>query len=53
MKIVFDKESFHSNKTNKDYYVVFYKLIDKEGNVKAKSKPIMWLTKETYDSLNF
>lgn len=52
MKIVFIKETFHSDKKNKDYYVVRYALVDDKKNVLVKSDPILWLTKETYESLN-
>lgn len=52
MKIVFIKESFHSDKKNKDYYVVRYALIDDKKNIIVKSDPLLWLSKEVYDTLN-
>ena len=53
MKIIFIKETFHSDKKNKDYYVVRYALVnDKSRTIIVKSDPILWLTKDVYDSLN-
>lgn len=52
MKIVFVKETLHSNKKNTDYYCVRYALLDANKNIVAKSSPLIWLTKEQYDSLN-
>lgn len=52
MKIVFIKETIHSNKKNKDYYVVRYALIDDKKNIIVKSDPLLWLSKEVYDTLN-
>ena len=52
MKIIFIKETFHSDKKNKDYYVVRYALIDDNKNIIVKSDPLLWLTKQVYDSLN-
>lgn len=45
------KETFHSDKKNKDYYVVRYVLVDSKGVEVAKSQPIFWITKEIYESL--
>lgn len=53
MKIVFIKETFHSDKQQKDFYVVRYALIDKDKKMVAKSQPLLWLTKEIYESLDF
>lgn len=52
MKIVFTKDIIHSNKRDKDYYVVRYALINDKKEVVCKSSPLLWLTKEMYDSLN-
>lgn len=52
MKIIFIKETFHSDKKQRDYYVVRYALIDDKKNVIVKSDPLLWLTKEVYESLN-
>lgn len=52
MKIIFIKETFHSDKKQKDYYVVRYALIDDKKNIIVKSDPLLWLTKEVYDTLN-
>lgn len=52
MKIILIKETFHSDKKNKDYYVVRYALIDNMKNIIAKSVPLLWLSKEDYDTLN-
>lgn len=52
MKIVLIKESFHSDKKQKDYYVVRYALVDDKKNIIVKSDPLLWLTKEVYDTLN-
>lgn len=52
MKIIFIKETFHSEKKQKDYYVVRYALIDDKKNIIVKSDPLLWLTKQVYDSLN-
>lgn len=52
MKLVFIKETFHSDKHNKDYYVVRYALVDDKKNIITKSQPLLWLTKEIYESLN-
>lgn len=52
MKIVFIKETFHSDKKQKDYFVVRYALVDKDKNIIVKSDPLLWLTKEVYESLN-
>lgn len=51
MKIKTIKETFHSDKKNKDYYVVRYVLVDEKGEVIAKSQPVFWITKEIYESL--
>lgn len=53
MKIVFIKETFHSDKQNKDFYVVRYALVDKDKKILTKSQPLMWLTKEIYEMLDF
>lgn len=53
LKIVFIKEILHSNKKDKDFYVVRYALIDEKKNVVSKSEPLLWVTKEVYDSLTF
>ena len=52
MKIIFIKETFNSEKKQKDYYVVRYALIDDKKNIIVKSDPLLWLTKQVYDSLN-
>ena len=52
MKIVFVKETIHSNKNNKDYFIVRYALVDDKKNIICKSQPLLWLTKEIYESLN-
>lgn len=52
MKIVFIKETFHSDKKQRDYYVVRYALVNDKKEVVAKSDPLLWLTKEVYESLN-
>lgn len=52
MKIIFIKETFHSDKKQKDYYVVRYALVDDKKNIIVKSDPLLWLTKEVYESLN-
>lgn len=52
MKIIFIKETFHSDKKQRDYYVVRYALIDDKKNILVKSDPLLWLTKEIYESLN-
>lgn len=52
MKIHFIKEIIHSNKKDKDYYVVRYALVDDKKNIVAKSDPLLWITKEVYDNLN-
>lgn len=51
MKIGFTKEILHSTKKNEDFYVVRLVLFD-NSNVLVKSRPLLWLTKEQYDSLN-
>ena len=53
MKIVFIKETFHSDKQQKDFYIIRYALVDKEKHILAKSQPLLWLTKEQYESLDF
>lgn len=53
MKIVFVKEILHSTKKEKDYYCVRYALVDEKKNVIARSEPILWLTKEVFESLTF
>lgn len=52
MKIILIKETFHSDKKQKDYYVVRYALVDDKKNIIVKSDPLLWLTKEVYESLN-
>ena len=52
MKIIFLKEIIHSNKKDKDFFVVRYALVDESKNIIAKSEPIFWLSKENYDLLN-
>lgn len=52
MKIVFIKETFHSTKKDKDYYIVRYALVNDKKEIVAKSDPILWLTKEVYEALN-
>lgn len=52
MKIVFIKETFHSDKKQRDYYVVRYALVNDKKEIVAKSDPLLWLTKEAYESLN-
>lgn len=39
-------------KNKKDYFVVRYALVDKDKNIIVKSDPLLWLTKEVYESLN-
>ena len=37
MKIIFIKETFHSDKKQRDYYVVRYALIDDKKNIIVKN----------------
>lgn len=53
VKIVFIKETFHSDRLNKDFYVVRYALVDKDKKLVTKSQPLLWLTKEVYEMLDF
>lgn len=51
MKIILIKESFHSDKKQKDYYVVRYALVDDNKNIISNGEPVLWLTKEVYEAL--
>lgn len=48
MSIVFIPETFHSDKNDKDYFVIRIGL-QKDGIIIRKSSPILWLTKEQYE----
>lgn len=50
MKVTFIYEILHSSKKNEDFYVVRLALVDK-GETIRKSQPLIWLTKEQYDTL--
>lgn len=52
MKIVFVKDIIHSTKRDKDYFVVRYALVNEKKEIVAKSSPLLWLSKEMYESLN-
>lgn len=49
MKVVYIKEILHSDKKNKDYYVIRYALYENDVLI-AKSEPIFWLTKEQFEN---
>lgn len=53
MKIIFIKEILHSSKKDKDFFIVRYALIDEKKNILAKSEPILWVSQEVYDKLDF
>jgi hypothetical protein len=38
-------------KVEKDFYVVRFALLDNDKKTIKKSEPILWLTKEQYDTL--
>lgn len=44
-------EVLHSSKKNEDFYVVRLALIEK-GEILRKSQPILWITKEQYETLS-
>lgn len=48
MSIVFVPEKFHSEKQNKDFFVIRVAL-QKDGVILKKSGPILWLTEEQYE----
>lgn len=50
MKIDFIYDTLHSSKKNADYYIIRLALFE-NGKVVKKSQPIIWITKEQYDSL--
>lgn len=51
MKVIFTYEILHSSKKNQDFYVVRLALVDNKGEALRKSQPLIWLTKEQYQSL--
>lgn len=53
MKINFTKEIIHSNKQDKDFYVVRYVLVNEKKEIIAKSQPLFWVSKDVYEALDF
>lgn len=51
VKIILIKETFHSDKKQKDFYVVRYALVDDNKNIISKGEPVLWLTKDIYEAL--
>lgn len=53
MNIKLVKDTFSNKDNSKTFYVVRYVLMDKDNNIVRKGDPIIWLTKEQYNSLKF
>lgn len=51
MKLKFVKDSWEAK--GKTFYVLRYVVVDESGNIIRKGEPLVWLSEELFNSINF